>query len=59
MKKATPKSGLSVFGSPNCSMVDRYAKFATEHLAAAASRIESVSKDSVINLAHFCHSATK
>jgi hypothetical protein len=29
-------------------MVDRYAKFATEHLAAVASRIESVPKENVI-----------
>lgn len=41
------------------SMVDRYAKFATEHLAAAASRIESPSKDGVIELSRFCHGATK
>jgi integrase len=41
------------------SMVDRYAKFATEHLAVAASRIEAASKESVIELAHFCHSATE
>jgi hypothetical protein len=32
-------------------MVDRYAKFATEHLANAASRIDvSASEDNVINL---------
>jgi integrase len=41
------------------SMVDRYAKFATEHLAVAASRIESPSKDGVIELSRFCHGATK
>jgi hypothetical protein len=41
------------------SMVDRYAKFATEHLAAAASRIESVPKENVIELSRFCHGAAK
>jgi len=41
------------------SMVDRYAKFATEHLAVAAPRIESPSKDGVIELSRFCHGATK
>lgn len=41
------------------SMVDRYAKFATEHLAAAASRIESAGKENVIELSRFCHGATK
>lgn len=41
------------------SMVDRYAKFATEHLASAASRIESPSKEGVIELSRFCHGATK
>jgi hypothetical protein len=40
-------------------MADRYAKFATEHLAAAASRIESSSKEGVIELSRFCHGATK
>jgi integrase len=33
------------------SMVDRYAKFATEHLAVAASRIESGRKGNVVRLA--------
>ena len=38
-------------------MVDRYAKFATENLAFAASRIE-LSRDgqNVIRLTHFSHS---
>jgi hypothetical protein len=36
-------------------MVDRYAKFATEHLARAASRIESEVKSNVIDLSRFCH----
>ena len=37
------------------SMVDRYAKFATEHLANAARRIESVSTINVPNVSRFCH----
>lgn len=38
------------------SMVDRYAKFATEHLANAASRIDvSASENNVINLSRFSH----
>ena len=37
------------------SMVDRYAKFATENLKVAASRIENGKGGNVINLAHFCH----
>lgn len=38
------------------SMVDRYAKYATEHLAAAASRIEtSPIGNNVISLSRFCH----
>jgi integrase len=36
------------------SMVDRYAKFATNHLAHAASRIENV-PDNVLELSRFCH----
>lgn len=36
-------------------MVDRYAKFATEHLATAAKRIETVTADNVIELSRFCH----
>jgi len=36
-------------------MVDRYAKFATEHLTAAAARIERGRDRNVINLARFCH----
>ena len=39
------------------SMVDRYAKFATEHLANAAARIETVPTDNVIELSRFCHGA--
>lgn len=38
------------------SMVDRYAKFATEHLARAAARIETDRADNVIPLSHFWHS---
>jgi hypothetical protein len=37
------------------SMVDRYAKFATEHLAHAASRLDIQTGDNVINLSRFCH----
>tara|TARA_R110002073_G_scaffold335814_1_gene529068 strand:- start:1120 stop:1590 length:471 start_codon:yes stop_codon:yes gene_type:complete len=37
------------------SMVDRYAKFATENLANAASRIEAEKGGNVIPLSHFCH----
>ncbi len=37
------------------SMVDRYAKFATDHLAIAAARIESGTKGNVISLSRFCH----
>jgi integrase len=37
------------------SMVDRYAKFATEHLAHAAARIETVSGDNVVDLSRFSH----
>ena len=37
------------------SMVDRYAKFATDHLAIAAARIESGTKGNVITLSRFCH----
>lgn len=36
-------------------MVDRYAKFATEHLAAAAERIERGRDENVIDLSRFCH----
>jgi integrase len=36
-------------------MVDRYAKFATEHLTVAAARIERGRDRNVINLARFCH----
>ena len=38
------------------SMVDRYAKFATEHLATAAQRIETATTRNVIELSHFWHS---
>jgi hypothetical protein len=36
-------------------MVDRYAKFATEHLTAAAARIERGRGRNVINLVRFCN----
>jgi len=36
-------------------MVDRYAKFATEHLAKAANRIDHFGQDNVIELSRFCH----
>jgi integrase len=36
-------------------MVDRYAKFGTERLTAAASRIERGRGKKVINLSRFCH----
>ena len=36
-------------------MVDRYAKFATEHLTVAAARIERGRDRNVINLSRFCH----
>jgi hypothetical protein len=36
-------------------MVDRNAKFATEHLTAVAARIERGRVKNVINLARFCH----
>lgn len=41
------------------SMVDRYAKFATEHLAAAASRIESDRGGNVVTLSRFSHAQNK
>ena len=37
------------------NMVDRYAKFATENMAFAASRIESTRNSKVIPLSRFCH----
>lgn len=40
-------------------MVDRYAKFATEHLAAAASRIESDRGGNVVTLSRFSHAENK
>ena len=40
-------------------MVDRYAKFGTEHLAAAAARIERRCDKTVVDLAHFCHTRDK
>ena len=36
------------------SIVDRYAKFSTEHLANAASRIETATGENVVSLSHFC-----
>jgi hypothetical protein len=36
-------------------MVDRYAKFATEHLSVAAARIERGRDRNVIELSRFCH----
>jgi integrase len=36
-------------------MVDRYAKYATEHLAVAAARIENGRGGSVVQLSRFCH----
>ena len=42
------------------SMVDRYAKFASENLAFAASRIEhSRGRNNVVSLSHFSHSTEK
>ncbi len=42
-------------------MVDRYAKFATEHLAKAANRLDHFGEDNnVIEMSRFCHvQATK
>jgi len=40
-------------------MVDRYAKFATEHLTAAAQRIERGRGKNVINLSRFRHVPSK
>jgi len=37
-------------------MVDRYAKFGTEHLTVAAARIERERDKNVIELSLFCHS---
>lgn len=37
------------------SMVDRYAKFATDNLVFAASRIEAGKSGNVIFLSRFCH----
>jgi hypothetical protein len=34
-------------------MVDRYAKYATEHLAVAATRIQRVRDENVVNLVTF------
>jgi hypothetical protein len=36
-------------------MVDRYAKFATEHLSQAAARIETVADNNVVDLSRYCH----
>lgn len=41
------------------SMVDRYAKFASEHLAVAASRIESDRGGNVVNLSRLSHVPNK
>lgn len=43
----------------NRPQVDRYAKYSTEHLALAASRIENGRGGNVIELARFCHIKTK
>lgn len=40
-------------------MVDRYAKYAMEHLAAAANRIQKVRGDNVIDLVIFTSSTNK
>lgn len=40
-------------------MVDRYAKFGTEHLTAAAARIERGRGKNVISLSRFCHGPEK
>ena len=40
-------------------MVDRYAKFGTEHLATAAARIERRCDKNVVDFAHFCHTRDK
>lgn len=37
------------------SMVDRYAKYATEHLAVAAARIENGKGGNVVQFSRFCH----
>ncbi|GJL74667.1 hypothetical protein [Nitrosomonas sp.] len=43
------------WGWKSRNMVDRYAKFATENLAFAASRIESTRDSKVIPLSRICH----
>lgn len=40
-------------------MVDRYAKFATENLSAAAARIEAGRGGNVVQLSRFCHGKEK
>lgn len=40
-------------------MVDRYAKYSTEHLSAAASRIENGRGGNVIEMSRFCHGKTR
>ena len=40
-------------------MVDRYAKFGTEHLTRAAARIESGKAENVVQFPHFPHSSKK
>jgi len=58
-EKATGRSGTSgdelkdLGGWKSRVMVDRYAKYATEHLAVAASRIESLRGGIVIQLPTF------
>lgn len=40
-------------------MVDRYAKYSTEHLTVAASRIENGRGGNVIEMSRFCHGQTR
>jgi integrase len=40
-------------------MVDRYAKYATEHLSFAAARIEASKGGNVVTLSRFCHAKEK
>lgn len=46
-------------GRKSRQMVDRYAKYSTEHLALAASRIGNGRGGNVIELSRFCHGKTK
>lgn len=41
------------------TMVDRYAKYATEHLSVAAARIENGRGGNVVQLSRFCHAQSK